>query len=149
MATVIESKNYKWIALSNTTMGILMATINGSILLIALPNIFRGIKLNPLAPQNTTYFLWILMGFLLITSVLVVSSGRVGDIFGRVRMYTLGFAIFTVFSILLAVTWMTGPAAALWIILMRVGQGVGGAFLFANSNAIITDAFPPTNVVWL
>ena len=133
---------YKWIALSNTTMGILMATINGSILLIALPNIFRGIKLNPLAPQNTTYFLWILMGFLLITSVLVVSLGRVGDIFGRVRMYTLGFAIFTVFSILLAVTWMTGPAAALWIIFMRVGQGVGGAFLFANSNAIITDAFP-------
>jgi MFS family permease len=120
-----------------------MATINGSILLIALPDIFRGIKLNPLAPQNTTYFLWILMGFLLITSVLVVSLGRVGDMFGRVRMYTLGFAIFTIFSILLAVTWMTGPAAALWIIFMRVGQGVGGAFLFANSNAIITDAFPP------
>ncbi len=134
---------YKWIALSNTTMGILMATINGSILLIALPNIFRGIKLNPLSAQNTPYFLWILMGFLLVTSVLVVSLGRVGDIFGRVRMYTLGFAIFTIFSILLAVTWMTGPAAALWIIIMRVGQGVGGAFLFANSNAIITDAFPP------
>ena len=83
------------------------------------------------------------MGFLLVTSVLVVSLGRVGDMFGRVRMYTLGFAIFTVFSVLLAVTWMTGPAAALWMILMRVGQGVGGAFLFANSNAIITDAFPP------
>jgi len=142
-ASAQHPDRYKWIALSNTTMGILMATINGSILLIALPNIFRGIKLNPLAPQNTTYFLWILMGFLLITSVLVVSLGRVGDIFGRVRMYTLGFAIFTVFSILLAVTWLTGPAAALWIIFMRVGQGVGGAFLFANSNAIITDAFPP------
>jgi len=82
------------------------------------------------------------MGFLLVTSVLVVSLGRVGDIFGRVRMYTLGFAIFTLFSVLLAVTWMTGPAAAMWIIVMRVGQGVGGAFLFANSNAIITDAFP-------
>ena len=134
---------YKWIALSNTTLGILMATINGSILLIALPNIFRGIKLDPLASSNTPYFLWILMGFLLVTSVLVVSFGRVGDIFGRVRMYTMGFAIFTVFSILLAITWMTGPAAALWIIIMRVGQGVGGAFLFANSNAILTDAFPP------
>ncbi len=142
MPTTAHPDRYKWIALSNTTMGILMATINGSILLIALPNIFRGIKLNPLASQNTSYFLWILMGFLLVTSVLVVSFGRIGDIFGRVRMYTLGFAVFTIFSILLAVTWMTGPGAALWIIIMRVGQGVGGAFLFANSNAIITDAFP-------
>jgi len=142
MALEGRSLHYKWIALSNTTIGILMATINGSILLIALPDIFRGIKLNPLAPGNTTYFLWILMGFLLVTSVLVVSLGRVGDIFGRVRMYTLGFAIFTIFSILLSVTWMTGTKAAMWIIVMRVGQGVGGAFLFANSNAIITDAFP-------
>ncbi len=140
--THTKPDHYKWIALSNTTIGILMATINGSILLIALPNIFRGIDLNPLASGNTTYFLWILMGFLLVTSVLVVSLGRVGDIYGRVRMYTLGFAIFTVFSILLAITWMTGPAAAIWLIVMRIGQGVGGAFLFANSNAIITDAFP-------
>src|ERR1700712_4814849 len=134
--------DYKWIALSNTTLGILMATINSSILLIALPDIFRGIKLNPLAPGNTSYFLWILMGFMLVTSVLVVSLGRVGDMFGRVRMYNLGFAVFTVFSILLAVTWMSGSAGALWIIVMRLGQGVGGAFLFANSSAILTDAFP-------
>jgi MFS family permease len=142
MPSITESKNYKWVALTNTTIGLLMVTINSSILLIALPNIFRGIKLNPLAPGNTSYFLWILMGFLLVTSVLVVSFGRVGDIFGRVKMYTLGFAIFTAFSILLSVTWMTGPNAALWIIVMRVGQGVGGAFIFANSSAIITDAFP-------
>lgn len=134
--------HYKWIALSNTTLGILMSTINGSILLISLPDIFKGIKLNPLSPGNTSYFLWILMGFLLVTSVLVVSFGRVGDIYGRVKMYTLGFAVFTVFSILLAITWFTGPAAALWIIVMRIGQGVGGAFIFANSSAIITDAFP-------
>jgi MFS family permease len=133
---------YKWIALSNTTMGILMATINSSILLIALPDIFRGIKLNPLAPGNTSYFLWMLMGFLLVTSVLVVSLGRVGDMFGRVKMFNLGFLIFTIFSILLAVTWMSGTHGALWIILMRLGQGVGGAFLFANSSAILTDAFP-------
>jgi MFS family permease len=138
----VHGDNYKWIALSNTTLGILLATINGSILLIALPNIFRGIHLNPLSPSNTPYFLWILTGFLLVTSVLVVSFGRVGDIFGRVRMFTLGFAIFTVFSILLSITWMTGTSGALWIIAMRVGQGVGGAFLFANSNAILTDAFP-------
>lgn len=134
--------DYKWIALSNTTLGILMATINSSILLIALPDIFRGIELNPLAPGNTSYFLWILMGFMLVTSVLVVSLGRIGDMYGRVKMFNLGFAIFTVFSILLAVTWMTGSAAALWIIVMRLGQGVGGAFLFANSSAILTDAFP-------
>jgi MFS family permease len=142
MPQAVETKNYKWVALTNTTIGTLMVTINASILLIALPNIFRGIDLNPLSPGNTSYFLWILMGFLLVTSVLVVSFGRVGDIFGRVKMYTLGFAIFTVFSVLLSVTWMSGPSAALWIIVMRVGQGVGGAFIFANSSAIITDAFP-------
>src|SRR3954454_18092066 len=133
---------YKWIALSNTTLGILMVTVNSSILLIALPDIFRGIALDPLAPGNTSYFLWILMGFMLVTSVLVVSLGRGGDMYGRVKMFNLGFAIFTLFSILLSVTWMTGSAAALWIIVMRLGQGVGGAFLFANSSAILTDAFP-------
>jgi MFS family permease len=119
-----------------------MFAINQSILLIALPNIFRGIQLNPLTPSNTSYFLWTMMGFLMVTSVLVVSFGRVGDMFGRVRMYNLGFAVFTVFSILLSVTWLTGTAAALWIIVMRVFQGVGGALLAANSSAILTDAFP-------
>jgi MFS family permease len=133
---------YKWIALSNTTLGILMVTINQSILLISLPALFRGINLNPLVPSNTSYFLWVFMGFLLVTAVLVVSLGRVGDIYGRVKMYNLGFAVFTLFSILLSVTWLTGPAGAIWIIVMRVFQGVGGAFLFANSTAILTDAFP-------
>src|SRR3984893_3413792 len=133
---------YKWIALSHNQPGILMVTINQSILLISLPALFRGIKLDPLVPSNTSYFLWMFMGFTLVTSVLVVSLGRVGDIYGRVRMYNLGFAVFTLFSILLSVTWLTGPAGALWIITMRVFQGVGGAFLFANSTAILTDAFP-------
>jgi len=135
-------ERYKWIALSNTTIGILMATINSSIVLIALPDIFRGINLNPLQPDNSSYLLWMIMGFLVATAVLVVSFGRVGDIYGRVRMFTLGFAIFTVFSLLLSLTWMTGPPAAIWMIVMRIGQGVGGAFLFANSSAILTDAFP-------
>jgi MFS family permease len=135
-------ERYKWIALSNTTIGILMATINSSIVLIALPDIFRGINLNPLQPDNSSYLLWMIMGFLVATAVLVVSFGRVGDIYGRARMFTLGFAIFTVFSLLLSVTWMTGPPAAIWMIVMRIGQGVGGAFLFANSSAILTDAFP-------
>ncbi len=134
--------HYKWIALSNTTLGILMVTINQSILLISLPDLFRGINLNPLVPSNTSYFLWVFMGFMLVTAVLVVSLGRVGDIYGRVKMYNLGFAVFTAFSILLSVTWMTGSAGALWIIIMRVFQGVGGALLFANSTAILTDAFP-------
>jgi MFS family permease len=134
--------SYKWIALSNTTLGILMVTINQSILLISLPDLFRGIDLNPLVPGNTSYFLWVFMGFLLVTAVLVVSLGRVGDIYGRVKMYNLGFAIFTIFSVLLSVTWLTGTAGALWIIIMRIFQGVGGAFLFANSTAILTDAFP-------
>src|ERR1700746_3648576 len=133
---------YKWIALTNTTIGVLMVTISGSITLISLPDIFRGIHLNPLAPGNTSYFLWLMMGFLLVTAVLVVSFGRVGDMFGRVRMYNLGFGVFTFFSILLSVTWMHGTAGALWLIIMRVFQGIGGAFLFANSSAILTDAFP-------
>jgi MFS family permease len=134
--------DYKWVALSNTTLGMLMATINGSILLIALPDIFRGIRIDPLAPGNTSYLLWLILGFLVVIAVLVVSLGRLGDIYGRVRMFNLGFAVFTVFSILLSITWMHGSAAAIWLILMRVGQGVGGALLFANSSAILTDAFP-------
>jgi MFS family permease len=137
-----RSDRYKWVALSNTTIGILMATINSSIVLIALPDIFRGIHLDPLQPGNSSYLLWMIMGFLVATAVLVVSFGRVGDIHGRVRMFTLGFGVFTAFSLLLAVTWMHGTQAALWLIVMRVGQGVGGAFLFANSAAILTDAFP-------
>ena len=134
--------HYKWVALTNTTMGVLMVVINGSITIIALPDIFRGIRLNPLAPGNSSYFLWVLMGFLLITSVLVLTFGRLGDMYGRVRMYNLGFAIFTLFSILLSVNWMTGPAGALWIIIMRAGQAIGGSLEFANSSAILTDAFP-------
>ncbi|HEY3981047.1 MAG TPA: MFS transporter [Streptosporangiaceae bacterium] len=133
---------YKWIALSNTTLGVLMATINASIMLIALPDIFRGIGVNPLQPGNTGLLLWLLMGYLVVTAVLVVSFGRLGDIFGRVRMYNLGFAVFAVFSVLLSVTWMHGAAAAWWLISMRILQGVGGAMLMANSSAILTDAFP-------
>jgi MFS family permease len=133
---------YRWVALSNTTLGTLMVTVNGSITLIALPDIFRGISLNPLQPGNTSLLLWLILGYLLVTAVLVVSFGRLGDMFGRVRIYNLGFAVFSVFSILLAVTWMHGTAAALWLIVMRIGQGVGGAMLLANSAAILTDAFP-------
>ncbi len=119
-----------------------MASMNTSIVLIALPDIFRGIKMNPLLASNATYFLWLLMGYLLITTVLVVSFGRLGDMYGRVRMYNLGFAIFTFFSIMLAATWLTGVDGAIWLISMRVLQGIGGAFLMANSAAILTDAFP-------
>ncbi len=133
---------YKWIALSNTTLGVLMATINQSIVLIALPDIFRGIGVNPLASGNTGYLLWMFMGFLVVSAVLVVSFGRLGDMFGRVRMYNLGFAVFTIASIFLAATWMSGTDAALWLIIWRIVQGIGGAFLFANSTAILTDAFP-------
>jgi len=133
---------YRWVALATVTLGTLMVFINQSIVLISLPDIFRGIQLNPLTPGNTGYLLWMLMGFSVVLAVLVVTLGRVGDIFGRVRIFNLGFIVFTVFSLLLAVTWLTGTPAALWLIGMRVGQGVGGAMLFANSSAIITDAFP-------
>ncbi|WP_329238593.1 MFS transporter [Actinoallomurus sp. NBC_01490] len=134
--------HYKWIALSNTTLGVLMVTINQSIVLIALPNIFDGIGLNPLDSGNTSYLLWMMMGFMVVTAVLVVAFGKLGDMFGRVRMYNLGFAVFTACSILLSVCWMHGATAALWLIGWRIAQGIGGALLFANSTAIITDAFP-------
>ncbi len=134
--------HYKWIALSNTTLGILMAMLNGSSVLIALPAIFRGIHLNPLDAANFSYLLWILMGYLLVTAVLVVTVGRIGDIFGRVRMYNLGFAIFTAGSIILSLTWSTGAAGAIELIVFRMVQAVGGALLMANSAAILTDAFP-------
>ncbi|WP_412126289.1 MFS transporter [Streptomyces subrutilus] len=113
-----------------------------SVMLIALPDIFRGIGVDPLQPGNTGLLLWLIMSYLVVTAVLVVSFGRLGDMYGRARMYNAGFAIFTVFSVLLSVTWMHGTAAALWLIAMRVLQGVGGAMLMANSNAILTDAFP-------
>ncbi|MGP8001656.1 MAG: MFS transporter [Streptosporangiaceae bacterium] len=135
-------RHYKWMALSNTTLGVLMATINASIMLIALPDIFRGIGVNPLQPGNTSLLLWMIMGYLVVTAVLVVSFGRLGDMVGRVRIYNLGFAVFSLFSVLLAVTWLHGTPAALWIIVMRVLQGIGGAMLMANSSALLTDAFP-------
>ena len=136
------SSNYKWIALSNTTLGVLMATIDSSITLIAMPNIFLGIHLDPLGRGNSFYLLWMILGFLVVTSVLVVSLGRLGDMFGRVKMYNLGFVIYTVGSLALSVDWMYGRAGATWLIIMRLVQGVGSAFLVANASAILTDAFP-------
>ncbi len=133
---------YKWVALFNVTLGVLMATIDSSIMLIAMPDIFRGIKLNPLVPGNSFYLLWMILGFLVVSSVLVVSLGRLGDMFGRVRMYNLGFLVYTISSLLLTIDWMTGPEGALWLIVMRIVQGVGAAFIIANSAAILTDAFP-------
>src|SRR6202142_3829961 len=138
----LSSPNYKWVALANTTLGLVMATIDSSIMLIALPDIFKGIKMDPLLPGNSFYLLWMILSFLVVTSVLVVNLGRLGDIYWRVRMYNLGFAIFTFFSLLLTITWMTGQAAGLWLIVVRVFQGIGAAFLVANSSAILTDAFP-------
>jgi MFS family permease len=135
--------DYKWIALSNTTLGILMATLNSSIVLIALPTIFTGIHINPLTPGNTGFLLWILMGYMVVTSTLLVTCGRISDMLGRVKMYNLGFAIFTVGSLLLFLTPSSGSAGALELIGFRVVQAIGGSFLFANSAAILTDAFPP------
>ena len=138
----VISPRYKWTALSNTTLGSFMATLDSSIVIISLPAIFRGIHLDPLEPSNISYLLWMLMGYLVCTAVLVVTFGRLGDIYGRVRMYNAGFAIFTAASIALSLTPGHGSSAAIYLIVMRVVQGVGGAMLLANSTAIITDAFP-------
>jgi MFS family permease len=134
---------YKWIALSNTTLGVLMASINATILIIALPAIFRGIHVNPLVPGQTGLLLWVLMGFNVATTVFLVTFGRISDTYGRVRLYNLGFAVFTAGSILLFLTPGTGLAGEWELIIFRFIQGIGGAFLFANSMAILTDAFPP------
>ncbi len=137
-----DHPRYKWVALSNTTLGTLMATINASIVIISLPDIFRGIKLDPLRPGNVSYLLWTLMGFLVVTAVLVVTLGRLGDIYGRVKIYNLGFVVFTAGSLALVLDPLTQGGGALWLILWRIVQGVGAAMLFANSAAILTDAFP-------
>jgi MFS family permease len=133
---------YRWIALSNTTLAMVMATIDGSIVIIALPAIFRGINLNPLTPGNVTYLLWMIMGYLLVQSILVVTLGRLGDIFGRVKIYNLGFVVFTFASIGLSFDPFQGQHGALWLIGWRFIQAFGGAMLMANSAAILTDAFP-------
>ena len=138
----MTTDRYKWIVLSNATLGVLLATLDASITLIAMPDIFRGIKLDPLVPANSVYLLWMILGYLVVTSVLIVSLGRLGDMYGRVRIYNLGFVIYTVASLLLAIDWMTGRDGATYLIGMRVLQGLGGACLLANAAAIITDAFP-------
>ena len=134
---------YKWIALSNCTLGVLLATLDASITLIAMPDIFRGIQLDPLVPANSFYLLWMILGFLVVSSVLIVSLGRLGDMYGRVRIYNLGFVIYTAASLFLTVDWLTGRAGATFLIVFRIVQGIGAACLLANSAAIITDAFPP------
>jgi EmrB/QacA subfamily drug resistance transporter len=133
---------YKWIALSNTTLGVLMASIDSSIVLISLPAIFNGIKINPLAPGETGYFLWLLLGYMVVTSTLLVTFGRISDMFGRVRLYNLGFLIFAIGSVLLWLTPSTGNTGAIELIVFRLIQAIGSGFLFANSAAILTDAFP-------
>ncbi|MEA2131765.1 MAG: hypothetical protein QOJ85_4656, partial [Solirubrobacteraceae bacterium] len=136
------SDRYKWIALSNTTLGILLATLDASITIIAMPDIFRGIHLDPLASVNSSYLLWMILGYLVVSSVLIVSLGRLGDIFGRVRTYNLGFVIYTVASLLLTVCWLQGTGGAMYLIGFRIVQGIGAACLLGNSAAILTDAFP-------
>jgi MFS family permease len=133
---------YKWIALSCTTLGVLMAMINFSSLLIALPAIFRGIHLSPLDAGNFTYLLWILMGYGLVSAALVVTAGRIGDMFGRVRLFKIGFIVFTAAALGLTLVWSTGATGAIEIIAFRMIQAVGGAMMMANSAAIITDVFP-------
>ena len=134
--------NYRWVALTNTTAATFMSVLDGSIVLIALPAIFRGIQLDPLAPGNIVYLLWMIMGYRLVQAVFVVGLGRLGDMYGRVRIYNAGFAVFTVASVLLSFDPFVGAAAATWLIGWRFLQAIGGSMLMANSAAIITDAFP-------
>ena len=139
---VAADDRYKWVVLSNTTLGMLAAAINSSILLISLPAVFRGIGLKPLDPGNINYLLWAIIGYMIATAVLVVAFGRLGDQFGRAKMYNLGFAIFTLAAIALSLLPGSGDFAAIYLIAVRIVQGVGGALIMANSTALLTDAFP-------
>ena len=140
--TVASDERYRWVALANTTAAIFMATLDGSIVIIALPAIFRGIGLDPLAPGSIFYLLWMIMGYRLVQAVLVVSLGRLGDIYGRVKIYNAGFVVFTFASVLLSFDPFHAGGGAMWLIGWRVLQAVGGSMLMANSAAILTDAFP-------
>ena len=140
--TAATGDRYKWVALANTTAAVFMSQLDGSIVIIALPAIFRGIHLDPLAPGNVSYLLWMIMGYRLVLAVSVVTFGRFGDMFGRVRIYNAGFAVFTVASVLLSFDPFKGGHGALWLIGWRLLQAVGGSMLMANSAAILTDAFP-------
>ncbi len=141
-ASVEENSRYRWIALSNTTMAVFMSALDGSIVLISLPAIFRGIHLNPLAAGNVSYLLWMIMGYRLVQAALVVTVGRLGDLYGRVRIYNAGFVVFTAASILLSFDPFLGGRGAQWLIGWRFLQAIGGSMLAANSAAILTDAFP-------
>src|SRR5580692_5099887 len=134
---------YRWISLTNTTAAVFISNIDGSIVIIALPAIFRGIHLDPLAPSNIAYLLWLIMGYRLVQAVFVVTVGRLGDMIGRVKIYNAGFAVFTFASLLLSFDPFEGARGALWLIGWRVLQALGGSMLVANSAAILTDAFPP------
>jgi MFS family permease len=135
-------RRYQWVALSNTTMSVFMSSVDGSIVIIALPAIFRGIHLDPLGAGNIGYLLWMIMGYRLVQAVAVVTLGRLGDMYGRVRIYNAGFAVFGLASILLSFDPFRAGAGALWLIGWRVLQAIGGSMLMANSAAILTDAFP-------
>jgi MFS family permease len=123
-------------------MGVVLASIDINILIIALPAIFRGINLDPLSPGAFDYLLWIIFGYDVVTATLLVTFGRLSDMFGRVRIYNLGFAVYTFGSILLYLVPNKGQLGALEILVFRLVQGIGGALIFSNSAALITDAFP-------
>ena len=139
--------NYKWIALSNTTLGVLLGAMDSSIILISLPDIFKGLHVNPLTPTETGNLLWMLLGYQVVTATLLVTLGRLADVRGRVRIYNIGFSIFSVGSVLLyfvpELVPQLGDTAVFMLIIFRLVQGVGAACLIANSTAILTDAFPP------
>lgn len=130
----------KWIVMLTVVVASLIGSINMSIMLIALPAIFNGIQINPL--NSFQYLLWMIMGYSLLTATLLLSFGRLSDIHGRVKMFRLGFLIFTAASVLLSLTPSTGDAGALEIIAFRMIQAIGAALFMANSAAILTDVFP-------
>jgi MFS family permease len=133
---------YKWTVLSNTTLGGLLASLDGTILLIALPVVFKGLGVNPFNGATFPLLLWLLLGYGVVTATLLVTVGRLSDMWGRARMYNFGFAVFSTGSVLLFLEPWQGTTGAWALVVFRMVQAVGASFLFANSAALLTDAFP-------
>ena len=130
--------------LTNTMLGVIMSSINMYIVLISLPTIFRGLNINPFLPGEFDYLLWVLMGYSIVLASVLVTFGRISDLYGRTRLYTLGFIIFAIASVLLSlIPSNSGNFGALLLIVFRVIQAIGGGFIMVNSTALLTDAFPP------
>ncbi len=132
----------KWIALSNTILSTLLSTMNITMVIVAMPAIFNAFQFSTGAPDAISYIIWLITGYLIVTATMVVTFGKLSDMLGRVKLYNVGFVIFTIASVLLSAVTIKGDAGILELIIYRMVQAVGGGLLMVNGPAILTDYFP-------